>query len=160
FSLIKPIGLSQKKSKMEGSHMKVQDVMTKNVRSCRTDTSLAEAAAMMWDNDCGVVPVIEANGKVVGVITDRDVCMAVATKNRLPSDIRVSETISYNIDACLPDDDVRSALKVMQKSKVRRLPIVNREGNLQGLLSLNDIILKVDKGGGKDISSDDIITTL
>jgi CBS domain-containing protein len=140
--------------------MKVQDVMTKNVKFCQPHTSLAEAATMMWDNDCGVIPVTEDNGKVIGVITDRDICMAVITKNQLPSDIRVYETISGNLDTCLPDDDILTALKTMQNTKVRRLPVINREGKLQGILSLNDIILRVDEARGKGFSYENVISAL
>jgi CBS domain-containing protein len=145
---------------MRGTAMKVLDIMTKNVKSCRPSTSVAEAATLMWDNDFGVLPVTDDDGKVIGVVTDRDICMSVITKNQLPSDIRVSETISGNLDACSPEDDIQTALKTMQNAKVRRLPVINRDGKLQGILSLNDVILRTVEAKGKGLSNEDVINTL
>lgn len=73
--------------------MNVQDIMTSEVQCCGPDTNLAAAAKMMWDTDCGVLPVLNVEGQVSGMITDRDICMACATKNRAPSKITVSETV-------------------------------------------------------------------
>ena len=76
--------------------MKIQNIMTTNVASCSPDTNLAAAAGLLWDYDCGSLPVVDRERKVVGVITDRDLCMAAATKNRLASEITVRETSSAN----------------------------------------------------------------
>ena len=142
---------------------KVQDVMTRNVKSCRPDDNLASVASLMWDNDCGVAPVVNDNGNVIGMLTDRDVCMAVAMQNRTPADIKVSEVMSSNINACSPNENIINALKTMQQGKVRRLPVVGDEGKLQGILSLNDIILQAEEAKGRgttDIPHEDIVNTL
>ena len=126
--------------------MKVQDVMTYNVQSCRPETNLAQAAMQMWRGDFGVMPVVADTGKVVGVITDRDICMAAATKHRDPAAIRVKEVISGHVYGCSPDTDIREALKIMQQKQVRRLPIISAEGGrLEGILSMNDLALKAGK---------------
>lgn len=142
--------------------MKVKDVMTHDVKTCLPDTNLAEAAMIMWDNDCGVVPVVLRDGKVIGMITDRDICMAVATKNRRTSDVAVSEVFTGNLYACKPDDDIHDALKIMRAEQVRRLPVINVYGALEGLLSLNDVVLRAQEAKGRkaDLSYEDAINTL
>lgn len=120
--------------------MKVKDIMTKDVQACGPDTNLAEVAKMMWELDCGVLPVVNGEGKVIGMITDRDICIA-ATKHRLASEIVAWESISGKLYACKPDDDITSALKTMGAERVRRLPVINDNGTLQGVLSVNDLIL-------------------
>ncbi len=129
--------------------MKVQDVMTSEVKSCRPETNLAEAAAMMLDYDCGALPVVNNENKVVGMITDRDIAIAAATKARLASEIPVSEVISRKVCFATPDEDIHTALKTMRHEKMRRLPIVNRDGMLQGILSLNDIALRAEEEEGR-----------
>jgi CBS domain-containing protein len=126
--------------------MKVQEVMTQDVKSCRPETNLAEAATILWDNDCGLLPVVDEAGKVVGVISDRDICMAVATKGRLASEITVQEVFNTRpVYSCTLDDQLPGALRIMQQHQVRRLPIVDRAGTLQGILSINDVILAANK---------------
>ncbi|WP_447976679.1 CBS domain-containing protein [Candidatus Nitrospira bockiana] len=129
--------------------MKVKEVMTREVQCCGPHTNLMEAAKMMWDRDCGVLPVVNTEVKVLGMITDRDICMSVATKNRAPADITVWDTISQNLktcapDACHPNDDVREALHTMAAQQVRRLPVIDEDGILQGVLSITDLIRRVD----------------
>ena len=131
--------------------MKVRDLMTTDVKSCSSDTNLAAAASRMWEVDCGALPVVDDDGKFIGMITDRDICMAVATRHRLASDILVGEVTSGAIYVCHPTDEVQFALMTMRKEKVRRLPVVNDKGILQGILSTNDIILHTGEGGDKGI---------
>jgi len=143
--------------------MKVQDVMTSEVKTCCPETSLAAVATLMWEHDCGVCPVVDIENKVVGVITDRDIAIAVATKGRLASEISVGEVISGEVFAAMPDDDVHTALKLMRHEKVRRLPVTNREGRLQGILTLNDIILRAEEEKGRRhpaLSYEDAISTI
>src|SRR5258708_7678276 len=102
--------------------MKVKEILTTNPKVCTTTTNLAEAASFMWDYDCGILPVVGDEGRVVGLITDRDICIAGATKNRNLSDIAVEETMTGKVYSCAPEDDVDKALDTMQQRKVRRLP--------------------------------------
>jgi CBS-domain-containing membrane protein len=141
--------------------MKVQDAMTYNVQSCRPETNLAEAAMQMWRGDFGILPVVADGQKVVGVITDRDICMAAATKHRDPTTIRVKEVISGKVYGCSPDTDIREALKIMQQKQVRRLPIISTEdGRLQGILSMNDLALKAKAERIAELSAEDVENTL
>lgn len=141
--------------------MKVKEVMTPTVQTCMPETSLATAAMMMWEKDCGVLPVVNVSDKVVGMITDRDICMGAATKQCDPSRISVAEVISGNAYGCAPDDDVRQALKTMKEKRVRRLPVIDAEGKLHGILSMNDAVLRAKENGAKkqELSYGDVINT-
>ncbi len=143
--------------------MKVQEVMTNNVRSCTPEATLAEVAVIMWEADCGVLPVVDDSGKVLGLITDRDIAIAAATKGRPVSDIRVAEVISGQVFSCHLHDDIKTGLKTMRHEKVRRLPVVNDDGMLQGMLCLNDIVLRAKEAKGKlvpELSYEDAMRTI
>src|SRR5213593_1930717 len=117
--------------------MKVAEVMTRNVQFCRPETNLAAAAMQMWDGDCGTLPVVDDDGKVIGMITDRDICIAAATKHRDISGIKVGQVTSGEVQSCAPETSVRESLKIFEQARVRRLPVVDEEAKLQGILSMN-----------------------
>jgi CBS domain-containing protein len=121
--------------------MNVQAIMTRDVQCCGPDTNLASAAKLMWDTDCGVLPVVNPGRQVVGMITDRDICMACATKNRAPSELTVRDAVSGKTYRCQVSDDVHTVMDIMKREQVRRLPVVDEGGVLQGLISINDFIL-------------------
>ena len=143
--------------------MKVQDIMTRDVQCCGPDTDLAVAAKMMWDSDCGVLPVLNVEGSVLGVITDRDICMAVATRNKPAWAVTVWETVSGKAWTCRDTDDIHTALDIMKREKVRRLPVVDGDGVLQGMLSMNDLVLNAEDTKAKkapELSCADVMHTL
>ncbi|HWT02097.1 MAG TPA: CBS domain-containing protein [Pyrinomonadaceae bacterium] len=141
--------------------MKVQDIMTADVEACGPESDLAGAAMIMWRKDCGSVPVVDAERRIVGMITDRDICMAVCTRNKLATELKVGEVISGKVYACAPDDDIRDALETMQSSQLRRLPVVDADGGLRGILSINDVVLHSSRGKSKKhISHRDAMETL
>src|SRR5690348_16991337 len=107
--------------------MKIRDLMTRRVASVRASDSTAVAARLMWDCDCGAVPVLDDEGRVIAMITDRDICMAALMRDRAPSAIPVSEAMSRDLQTCQPDDDVSAAEQVMREHQIRRIPIVDRE---------------------------------
>ncbi|HEV8590357.1 MAG TPA: CBS domain-containing protein [Pyrinomonadaceae bacterium] len=129
--------------------MKVKEVMTVDPTAVWITDSLANAAVCMWQNDCGVLPIIKDGRKVVGIITDRDICMATAIRNRPESSISVEEVMTGDVYSVMPDDDVHKALELMQEHRVRRLAVLDAEGELQGMLSMNDIVLKAQEANGK-----------
>lgn len=138
--------------------MKVKDIMTSDVKCCGLDTNLAAAAKIMWEGDCGAIPVTD-DGKVVGVITDRDICIAGATRSRAEGEIPVRDVISKTVYACAPSDDVRAALETMKTQRVRRLPVVGRDGRLTGIVSIHDIALQARSDRGTDIPAADVLDT-
>jgi CBS domain-containing protein len=119
--------------------VKLKDVMATNVRTCFTSDSLATAAQLMWNHDCGCVPVLNEQGLVVGMLTDRDICMAAFFRGVPIGEIKVSTVMSRQLFACTSDDDLSAAEGITRDKKVRRLPVFNKEGRLVGLLSLSDI---------------------
>jgi|SRR6476661_693221 len=136
--------------------MNVRDIMTRPLQTCTLHDNLATVAMRMWESDCGALPVKNHDGHVIGMITDRDICMAAATKHREISDVLVWETITGDIVTVRPEDDISMALDVMAKTQVRRLPVIDDDGLVQGILSMNDLILNADH----KISEHDVLHTL
>lgn len=141
--------------------MKVKDIMTANPKACSPTSSLADAARFMWDSDCGILPVVTDGGKVVGLITDRDICMAAAINNRNLENIAVEDVVTGEVYSCEPQDDLRTVLETMRDKRVRRLPVIEEEEKtLIGMLSLNDIVRQIhDAKPGKDIGYRDVMAT-
>jgi CBS domain-containing protein len=107
--------------------------------------------------------VVNAQEKVVGVITDRDMCIALGTRNEPAGKIRVGQVASGKVFACKPDDDIHAALATMAQAKVRRLPVVSPDGKLVGILSMDDVVVHSEgKASGKtpELSYDDVVDTL
>lgn len=126
--------------------MRVQDLMTWDPEPCTPQDDLAHAAMIMWRRDCGIVPVVErGTNKLIGVVTDRDICIATAMQGRSPGSIPVGEIMSRKPRACRPGDDLKSALKTMAEAQTRRLPVADTQGVLRGIVSLNDLILRAEK---------------
>ena len=119
--------------------MKVEDLMTTEVGSCRSFDTGDRSATIMWERDCGAVPVVDQEGRVVAMVTDRDLCMAALTQGRTLSEIHVSSAMSRRLWSCRPQDDVKEAEKVMRAYQVRRLPVIDAEGKLLGVLSISDL---------------------
>jgi CBS domain-containing protein len=143
--------------------MKIRDLMTKTVASCHKETNLAAAGALMWETDCGVLPVVDERRRVTGVLTDRDVCIALTTNDRRPSAMTVGDVSPPRAFVCGQDEDIQAALKIMQKHKIHRLPVVNKTGTLEGIVSMNDIVLRAEKETGRrhpEVSYEDVILAL
>ena len=119
--------------------MTVDALMTRDAKSCRPEDGLDVPARIMWDNDCGCVPVVDHDYRVVGVITDRDICMATYTRGAPPKALRVSSAMSRSVHACRPEDTVVVAEKIMRMHQVRRLPVTTAGGRLVGIVSINDL---------------------
>ena len=125
--------------------MKVQDMMSKAVTTCAMQDTLNTVAQKMWDLDCGVLPVVDPDQRPLAVITDRDVCMAALTTGKPLDDLRVMASMSKQIWTCRAQEEVNSAALRMAKHGVRRLPVVDAEGRLVGMLSLNDLAIAAAK---------------
>ena len=130
--------------------MKVRQLMTTDVAMCVADDSASQAARLMWERDCGFVPVVESRQDpcVVGVVTDRDVCMAAYTKNRPLDQIRLRELMSTALHTCRAGENVAAADDIMRRAQVRRLPVVDDAGRLVGVVSLADIAREAARRGG------------
>jgi CBS domain-containing protein len=133
--------------------MKVREIMTSDVKTCRAETNLAEAVKSMWERDCGVLPVVKADGRVSMMITDRDICVALATRGQTADRIAVRDVATGKLCTCAEDDDAIVALQTMKSQRVRRLPVVDAEGRLKGILSLNDVVTHTGAASSAEIVS-------
>ncbi len=121
--------------------MKIREIMTSHPESCHAEENLSSVAMIMWRRDCGFVPVLDDAGHVIGVITDRDICMAVATRHLRPEELTAADVMTRIVAVVETDDAVRTTLQTMKRARARRLPVVDGEGVLQGVVSINDLIL-------------------
>jgi CBS domain-containing protein len=143
--------------------MKVEKICTRTVKSCGRGTSAAEAADLMWEADCGALPVVDESGRVVGIVTDRDLCMALALTGQRPEDLPVRSMLPEVLHTCRLTDEARDALRTMRLYKIRRLPVVDGAGVLQGMLSFCDLVRASQPdavAGPTDIADEDLALAL
>jgi predicted transcriptional regulator len=117
----------------------------------------------MWTANCGFLPVESIEGKVIGAITDRDICIALGTRNRSAGEVKVGEVMSEKLYSCGPDDDVHHALQIMGDAKVHRLAVVAQNGALVGILSMDNILFRAEPGSfakKPELSNDEVMSTL
>ena len=137
--------------------MKVKAIMTAARTTCTPDATLAEAANLMWETDCGVLPVVD-DGEVVGIVTDRDMFIALGTRITRAAHLRVGAVATTKVSTCGPADEIQAALATMKVARVRRLPVVDTNGKLIGILSLNDIALAA--GDNEPVRDRDVVDAL
>ena len=150
------------------SHVRCRDIMTRDVTVATRATTLGEVAKLMRDEDTGVIPVVElddttmlesdtkpahaprvanrmrSNGKLVGLITDRDIVVRAVAEGRDVTVTRAEEIMTTDIHTAHPNDRVIDAVRKMGDKQVRRIPIVDRDGNLRGIISMADVALETD----------------
>jgi len=141
--------------------MKVQDIMTQDVKFCGPDTNVAAATEILWRNNCGALPIVDSDGKLVGLITDRDMCIALGTRNCRASELAVGDVATKPVFTCGPNEDVHVALKTLRQHQIRRMPVVGAEGKLEGILCLDEIVLHAQRTElKKGISYEDVVNTM
>ena len=145
--------------------MNVRDVMTQDVCCCDPQDDLERVALMMMDHDCGSIPVTNERGQPVGMITDRDIALAAAVRHKALWQLHAEDFLTGQpISSCSVEDDIHTALSLMQQARVHRLPVVDGNGEILGMLSLDDIISYAERGvrglGAPDLSYDDTVMTL
>ncbi len=142
--------------------MKVKEVMMMTPYACHPETNLGAATELMWKGNCGFLPVLEGTGRIRGVITDRDICVALGTRNTTAGSVTVGDVMHGKLFSCSPEDDVHVALEVMREGQVRRLPVITVDAKLVGVLSLHDIVLKAQPthpGKEPELSTDEVMRT-
>jgi CBS domain-containing protein len=128
--------------------MQVKEVMTQSPGTCATDDTANDAARIMWDRDCGSVPVIDRAGHVVGIVTDRDICMAAYFQGRPLSAIPLTSIMTREVCTCTEQEDLAEAERLMRARRVRRLPVTNEKGSISGIVSLSDVTQRLTRTGG------------
>jgi len=137
--------------------MNVETIMTREVKTCRPNDTLDVPTRLMWENDCGCVPVVDDERHVLGMITDRDICMAAWTQGGRLSEMRVSGAFSKPSHTCTADATLDAAEQIMRNKQIRRLPVVDEQRRLVGLLSLNDVA-RVAADGGRKVGAGEAVT--
>jgi CBS domain-containing protein len=119
--------------------MKVRRLMTSNVYTCSPDDTLTDAARIMWDKDCGCLPVVDAERRVLAMITDRDICMAAYTQGVPLHALHVSSAMSKGLVTCSPDRSHTEIEQLLRDKQLRRVPVVDGENRLIGIITLGDL---------------------
>lgn len=140
--------------------MKVKELMSTGVKTVREDADLSTATKLMWDGDCGIVPVVNDDRQVIGVVTDRDICIAAATRSMNPAHIRVGDVMSRTVYTIPETDDARQALSALKDRRVRRLPVVDRQRRLVGVISLSDLVARAEYRRDADIPGEEFLAAL
>ncbi len=142
--------------------MKIAKLMTRDVSFCTPSTTLNDAAGMMWQHDCGSLPVVAAEDdrRVIGMITDRDICMAAYHQGRNLKELNVEEAMSRALHSCRPEDELSTAQQLMSDGQVRRLPVIDDDGQLVGLLCLAHLARASEEAGRSGITAGEVGRTL
>jgi CBS domain-containing protein len=128
--------------------MNAAEIMTRDVATVRPTETLEQAAQLMWEADCGSIPIVDGGDQVVGMITDRDICMAALIQGRLLSEISVMSVAATEPCVASEDEPVEAVEALMRKHQVRRVPIVDHARRLVGIISLTDIARHTRTNGG------------
>jgi CBS domain-containing protein len=141
--------------------MNIDDLMTRDVHACRLDDSMNEAARIMWDHDCGCVPVVDDEGRAVAMITDRDLCMAAHLRGLPLAAMSVESAASHGVVAAYEGQGVEAVELLMRKYRLRRLPVVDALGKLVGIVSLSDLARRLRPTEGEGgLNAESIVATL
>jgi CBS domain-containing protein len=141
--------------------MIVRDMMKTLPKTCTPATNLAAVTELLWSAGCGALPVVDSDGKMTGIITDRDICVAVGTRNKRPSELVAEDVMTRSVSVCHAGDEIHDALKAMRTGKVRRLPVVDDAGSLEGILCLSDLIVQARHDGHRQsLTYEDVMVTL
>jgi len=119
--------------------MRVDEIMSTQLETCQAEDSLDAAGQSMWEHDIGLLPVVSADGRLMSVITDRDIAMAACIRGKPLREIKVSETMSKRLVTVLPSDGLQRIEERMQTEQIHRIPVVDGEGFLRGIVTINDL---------------------
>ena len=126
--------------------MKISELMTRPVHVCRATDTLDNAASLMWQHDIGSIVVVDDAGQTIGMVTDRDACMAAMTCGVALHDIPVSIAMAKHVVTCRPEDTDAAVAEMMAKHKIRRVPVIDEAQQPVGIVSLNDLARTMARG--------------
>ena len=143
--------------------MQIKEIMSQPVVTCPAGSTLEHAARLMWQYDCGIIPVTAPDGRLAGVVTDRDICMCALFTGKALRDLSVADAMAKDLLACSPSDSVEAAERTMREAHIRRLPVVDDEQTLLGMISLADLAREAyreQSQSQREITARDICGTL
>jgi CBS domain-containing protein len=126
--------------------MRIKDIMSHPAVTCPVDSTADAPARLMWEFDCGVIPLVDAGGRLAGIVTDRDLCMASLTQAKPLQEIQTSSAMARDVASCAPEESIEAAEATMRASQVRRIPVVDGEQRPIGVLSMNDLARQAARG--------------
>ena len=139
-------------------HADVPGIMSKDVATCRVEDTCERAAQLLWERDIGCLPILDAEGHIAGIITDRDICMAAYTRGEPLRAIPVRAVMSSRVVTYLPDDELAAVEKAMSAAQVRRMPVIDEHGHAVGMVSLNDLARATSRTNG--VTATEVASTL
>lgn len=145
--------------------MQIEQIMSRPVQCCSPQDTLAHAAELMWTHDCGCIPVCSADGdaRVVGIVTDRDICMHALFRGKPLHDLMVADVMTGDLQVCRPGDSLADAEQTMRHAKLRRLPVLDESDALVGIVSLADLAQEAARQHGavfEEVSETEVADTL
>jgi len=114
--------------------------MQHDVKTCKNSDTVAMAGQVLGRIGAGILPVLDEEGRVVGIVTDRDLILSLVTRDARPSDLAVGDIMRQPVHSCAASDEIINALEQMHRHGVRRLPVVGHDGRIEGILSLDDVV--------------------
>lgn len=136
--------------------LRVQQLMTHNAQVCKPADSLADAANRMWDQDIGALVVVDEEGRALGMLTDRDICMSAMMTGLPLAAARVADAMSKTLFSVAAQDSIDTVEIVMREHQVRRVPVIDSEGRVVGVLSQNDLVREAARQRERDISTKEL----
>ena len=141
--------------------LSVGEIMSNGVWSCPANATLDQAVEMMASRGCSSIPLVDGNNKPVGIITDRDITMYINLKHQSPWDISLTEfNKGRKIYCCYEHDDIQDALKMLRKRHIHRLPVLDDNDKIVGIVTMNDVIQRAQESDSADLSYKDVVETL
>lgn len=131
--------------------MQVQDIMTPDPTCCSPETPLPAVARMMAEHDCGEIPIVDAQRKPIGVITDRDIAIRSVAKDRNPLQLTARDCMSSPVTTVTPDTSVDDCCQKMEDGQIRRVPVVDEQGACCGMVSQADVAQHASKADTADV---------
>jgi CBS domain-containing protein len=130
---------SPRRSRWQREPLTAQEIMTRNPRTVRRESPLRDAAQIMKDENVGIVPVVDEGQRLVGVLTDRDVVVRAFVEERQPASFRVADVMTDDVEAVTPEESIHEIIELMGRKQIRRVPVVDREDRLLGIIAMADI---------------------
>ncbi|HEU4641899.1 MAG TPA: CBS domain-containing protein [Gemmatimonadaceae bacterium] len=134
----------ERRSRWRREPLRASEIMTRNPKAVRPDSSIRDVAQVMKDENTGIVPVVDGEGKLLGVVTDRDIVMRSIPEGKDPAVLRAQDLMTDDVEAVTPDDSVRDVVRTMGDRQVRRVPVVDHEDVLVGIISMADVATRAD----------------
>jgi CBS domain-containing protein len=136
--------LAEKRTRASQSQLRCRDIMTRNLKVATRESTLQQIAAMMRDSDAGIIPIVENENKLVGLITDRDIVVRAVADAKDVTTTKAEDVMTTEIYAANPDDRIFDVIRKMGDKQIRRVPVIDANRNLQGIISMADIALETE----------------